>query len=369
MDSPCTLRHLRAKLEASTIPTDEGEPMNKITRIGIDLAKHIFYLHGVNASGKTVLRKKLVRKDVLPFFAQLPACEVSMEACSGSHYWGRELQQLGHTVLLISPKFVVPYRKNQKNDYNDAEAICEAASRDHMRFVALKSEEQQALLMIHRMREQYVAERTSKVNQIRGHLNEFGVVVPITLSKLLAALPEILESNNVPSTVKINLRHLLDSIHFTNAQIDLLEKQLKEFAKNNEDVKRLMTIKGVGIISATAIVSTVGDAKLFSSSRQFAAWVGLVPKQFSSGGKIKLGGITKSGDQYLRKLFIQGARAVLFKCSQQEDLRSQWINRLRHRKPDNVVATALAAKIARTVWAVLVRGENYQEYTCLAAAG
>lgn len=335
--------------------------MNKITRIGIDLAKHIFYLHGVNENGKVLLRKKLARKDVLPFFAQLPACEISMEACSGCHYWGRELQDLGHTVLLISPKFVVPYRKNQKNDYNDAEAICEAASRDHMRFVALKSEEQQALLMIHRMREQYVAERTSKINQIRGHLNEFGVVVPITMAKLLETLPDILESASLQSTVKINLRHLVDSIHFINNQIDLLEKQLHDFAKHNDDVKRLMTIKGVGIISATAIVSTVGDAKLFSNSRQFAAWVGLVPKQFSSGGKIKLGGITKCGDQYLRKLFIQGARAVLFKCAQHDDLRSQWINRLRLRKPDNVVATALAAKIARTVWAILTRGQNYQE--------
>lgn len=335
--------------------------MNKITRIGVDIAKHIFFLHGVDAHGKVVLRKKLSRKDLLPFFAQLSPCIVTMEACSGSHYWGRELQRLGHTTMLISPKFVVPYRKGQKNDYNDAEAICEAASRANMRFVALKTEAQQTLLMVHRMREQLIAERTSKINQIRGHLHEFGIVVPMTMAKLVAALTDILDDHALPGQVKNNLRLLLNSIEFTNEQIRDLDKQLSDVAKANDTVKQLMTIKGVGVISATAIVATVGDARLFSNSRQFAAWLGLVPKQFSSGGKNKLGGITKHGDRYLRKLLIQGARAVLFKCSTHQDSRSQWIQQLRVRKPDNVVATALAAKIARTVWAVMISGNAYTD--------
>lgn len=335
--------------------------MKQIIRIGIDIAKHLFYLHGVDTQEKPGLRKKLSRKDMLPFFAQLPPCLIAMEACSGSHYWGRELQRLGHTVVLISPQFVVAYRKSQKNDYNDAEAICEAASRDQMRFVAIKTEDQQTILMIHRMREQYIAERTSKVNQIRGHLHEFGIVLPVTLAKLLASLTEVLDSNSLPSQVKINLRLLLESIHFVNDQIQLLEKQLTEFANVNDTVKRLLTIKGVGLISATAIVATVGDARLFSSSRQFTAWLGLVPKQFSSGGKTKLGGITKRGDQYLRKLLIQGARSVLFKCDKHDDLRSQWIQQLRLRKPDNVVATAIAAKIARTIWAIMVHSDTYED--------
>lgn len=335
--------------------------MNQVSRIGIDIAKHLFYLRGVDAQEKLNLRKKLTRKEMLPFFAQLPPCLIAMEACSGSHYWGRELQRLGHTVVLISPQFVVAYRKSQKNDYNDAEAICEAASRDHMRFVAIKTEDQQTILMIHRMREQYIAERTSKVNQIRGHLNEFGIVLPITMAKLLVSLTEVLDTHRLPSQVKINLRLLLESIDFVNNQIQLLEKQLSEFAKSNDTVKRLLTIKGVGLISATAIVATVGDARLFSNSRQFTAWLGLVPKQFSSGGKTKLGSITKRGDQYLRKLLIQGARSVLFKCDTHDDFRSQWIQQLRLRKPDNVVATALAAKIARTVWAIMVHGHDYQD--------
>lgn len=220
-----------------------------------------------------------------------------MEACGGAHFWARQLQLLGHDARLIPAQFVAPYRKNQKHDYNDAEAICEAASRPNMRFTAIKSEAQQATLMIHRVREQYVSERTSTANQIHGHLLEFGIVVQ----------------------------------------------------------------KGIALITASAIVATVGNARQFDNSRQFSAWLGLVPKQYSRGGKTQLGGITKHGDGYLRKLLIQGARAVLFKSDSQEDSRSQWINKLRQRKPDNVVATELAAKIARTAWAIMISGQTYQE--------
>ncbi|HYE73124.1 MAG TPA: IS110 family transposase, partial [Blastocatellia bacterium] len=310
--------------------------------------------------GKVVLRKKLYRADMLAFFAQLPPCMIAMESCSGSHYWGRELRSLGHDVRLISPKFVVAYRKNQKNDYNDAEAICEAVSREHMRFVAIKSEEQQTALMVHRIREQCIAERTSISNQIRGHLHEFGIVVPQSVAKIIALLPGLLDEKLLPALVKSLLRDLLDAIHQLNERIGKLENQIQEFVKTNDTASRLLTIKGIGPISASAIVATVGDARLFKNSRQFTAWLGLVPKQISSGGKTKLGGITKCGDGYIRKLLIQGSRAVLYKAATQDDSRLRWINQLRLRKPDNVVATALAAKLARTVWAVMVSGETYQ---------
>lgn len=340
-----------------------------IIRIGLDIAKHIFYLHGVDAHGKTTLRKKLQRHELLAFFGRLTPCLIAMEACSGSHYWARELRTLGHEVRLISPQFVVPYRKNQKNDYNDAEAICEAASRQHMRFVAVKSAEQQATLMVHRIREQCIADRTSKANQIRGHLHEFGVVLPQGVTKITALLPALLEDDHLPGLLKSLLRDLLEDIYQINKRIEALDQQIHEFVKSNDTAKRLMTIKGIGPITASALVATVGDAHLFKNSRQFAAWLGLVPKQFSSGGKTKLGGITKAGDGYLRKLLIQGARAVLFHCSTEEDHRSKWIMQLRMRKPDNVVATALAAKLARTAWAIMTSEATYQEnYKILTAA-
>lgn len=331
-----------------------------IIRIGIDIAKHVFYLHGVDAQGNTALRKKLQRHDLLAFFARLAPCLIAMEACSGSHYWGRELRKQGHDVRLISPQFVVAYRNNQKNDYNDAQAICEAASRANMRFVAIKSEEQQAALMVHRIREQCIAERTSKANQIRGHLHEFGVVVPQGVTKIIALLPSLLDDNNLPALLKSLLRDLLDDIHHINQRVDALDKQIHAFVKANDTANRLMTISGIGPITASALVATTGDPHLFKNSRQFTAWLGLVPKQFSSGGKTRLGGITKSGDGYLRKLLIQGARAVLFRSGTHTDQRSLWINQLRSRKPDNVVATALAAKLARTAWAIMTRDETYQ---------
>lgn len=331
-----------------------------IIRIGIDIAKHIFYLHGVDAHGAIALRKKLQRHDLLAFFARLPSCLVAMEACSGSHYWGRELCKLGHDVRLISPQFVVAYRNNQKNDYNDAEAICEAASRVHMRFVAVKSEEQQAALMVHRIREQCIADRTSKANQIRGHLHEFGVVLPQGVNKIIAQLPAILEESNLPGLLKLLLQDLLEDIHHINQRVEALDKQIHAFVKANDTASRLMTIPGIGPITASALVATTGDPRLFKNSRQFSAWLGLVPKQFSSGGKTKLGGITKAGDGYLRKLLVQGARAVIFRCGTHTDQRSQWITHLRMRKPDNVVATALAAKLARTAWAIMTRDDSYQ---------
>lgn len=335
--------------------------MNQIIRIGIDIAKRIFFLYGVDANGKTILRKKLSRTQFLEFFAQLTPCLIAMEACGGAHFWARQLQLLGHDARLIPAQFVAPYRKNQKNDYNDAEAICEAASRPNMRFTAIKSEAQQATLMIHRVREQYVSERTSTANQIHGHLLEFGIVVQKGIAQLEASLPEILDDRPLPADVKMILRDLLDNLQLLNTKILRMEKRIQEFVKQDETATRLITIKRIGLITASAIVATVGNARQFDNSRQFSAWLGLVPKQYSSGGKTQLGGITKHGDGYLRKLLIQGARAVLFKSDNQEDSRSQWINKLRQRKPDNVVATALAAKIARTAWAIMISGQTYQE--------
>ena len=332
-----------------------------IVCVGIDLAKNVFALHGVDEAGKPALRRPSVaRAKLLQAIAALPPCLIAMEACSGSHYWGRELRKHGHDVRLISPQFVVAYRNNQKNDYNDAQAICEAASRANMRFVAIKSEEQQAALMVHRIREQCIAERTSKANQIRGHLHEFGVVVPQGITKIIALLPPLLADNNLPTLLKSLLRDLLDDIHHINQRVDALDKQINAFVKTNDTANRLMTISGIGPITASALVATTGDPHLFKNSRQFTAWLGLVPKQFSSGGKTRLGGITKSGDGYLRKLLIQGARAVLFRSGTHTDQRSLWINQLRSRKPDKVVATALAAKLARTAWAIMTRDETYQ---------
>lgn len=264
-------------------------------------------------------------------------------------------------MRLISPKFVVPYRKGQKNDYNDAEAICEAASRDHMRFVAVKSEEQQAALMVHRIREQCVAEKTSLANQIRGHLHEFGFIIPQGVNKITTQLPELLESQALPGAVKELLRELLDAIYALEKRIATHDKRIKAFVMANEIASRLLTIKGIGPVTASAMVATIGDVNQFHNSRQFAAWLGLVPKQFSSGGKTTLGRITKNGDSYLRKLLIQGARAVLYKTGTQTDQRAEWIHQLRLRKPDNVVATALAAKLARTAWAVMKHGQDYQD--------
>jgi len=336
--------------------------MSKIIRIGIDIAKHIFYIHGCDMNGKTCLRKKLQRKDLMTFFAQQPPCLVAMESCSGSHFWGRQLRSLGHDVRLITPQFVVPYRKSQKNDYNDAEAICDAAGRDNMRFVAVKSEEQQAALMVHRIREQCVAERTSLSNQIRGHLHEFGFVVPQGTTKIREQVPCIIAQDDFPALARLLLQDLLDAMDILEKRIKTLEQQIQQLNKNSDVANRLMSIKGVGPITASAMVATVGDPRLFKNSRQFAAWLGLVPKQFSSGGKTKLGGITKRGDSYLRKLLIQGARAVMYKASTSTDARSQWIHQLRSRKPDNVVATALAAKLARTIWAMMINGDSYHEF-------
>jgi len=322
-------------------------------RCGLDIAKHIFALHVVNASGKTIIRKNLKRKKVLEYFAQLPVCVVGIESCGGSHYWARELKKLGHKPQLISARYVIPYRRKGKNDANDAEAICEAIGRPSMQFVAVKSEEQQTILMMHRVRGQSIATRTSLVNQIHGHLQEFGIVVSKGRHKLKRELAEILSNDALPALLHEMLHDLLAAILREEERIESLDKNIANWVSGNAIASKLIELDGIGTLTASAVVATAGNAAVFKNGRQFAAWLGLVPKQYSSGGKNKLGGITKRGDTYLRMLLIHGARTVLLMSTKGRGKHNQWIESLRKRKPDNVVAVAYAAKQARMLWAIM----------------
>jgi transposase len=332
------------------------------TRFGLDIAKRVFQVHGVNQVGSNCVKKTLKRNQVLQYFAQVPPCVIGVEACAGAHYWGRELTKLGHTVRLMAAQFVSPYRKNGKNDANDAEAICEAVSRPNMRFVAIKSEEQQSVLMWHRARALAVTTRTAQVNQIRGLLGEFGFVVPQGIAQLRKQLPAILEDaeNRLPTMARQILNNLLEQLRAIDERIDGYDIQIAELAKSTEATRRLMEIDGVGPITATAMVAAVGDARVFRNGRQFAAWLGLTPRQHSSGGKSRLGRITKRGDAYLRTLLIHGARALLCFVGRKSDPKSLWAARLLQRRHRNVAAVALAAKQARIIWAMLARGSEYQ---------
>lgn len=335
----------------------------KITRVGLDIAKRVFQVHGVDERGRMQVSKKLSRAEVLKFFAQLPACLIGIEACGGAHYWGRELGRLGHTVKLMAAQFISPYRKGGKNDANDAEAICEAVGRPNMRFVGIKSEEQQAVLMMHRVRTLVVANRTALVNQVRGLLGEFGVVIPIGIRRVRALLPQILEDaeNGLPVLARQILAELLEQLHHLDGQIEHYEHQFEALAAQSEPAQRLMQISGIGPITATALVASVGDARVFSNGRQFAAWLGLTPRQYSSGGVTRLGRITKRGDRYLRMLLVHGARALLRFVNRKSDAKSAWARALKERRHVNVAAVALAAKHARIIWALLAKGTAYRQ--------
>jgi len=334
----------------------------QVTRIGLDIAKSVFQVHGVDEHGKVIIRKQLSRSKVLPFFAQLPACRIGMEACGGAHYWGRELQKLGHDVRLMAVQLIKPYRTKPKNDRNDAEAICEAVSRPQMRFVPIKTVEQQAVLTVHRVRELLVSERTAVANQIRGLLLEYGIAIARGIQRLRRELPTVLEAEDdrLPSLARSVVVDLQARLQELDERIVSHEQQILQVARQNEAAKRLMQVEGVGPITATAIVATVGDAKAFTHGRQFAAWLGLVPKQFSTGGKPILGRITKRGNVYLRTLLIHGARAVLQLTAQRTDAKSVWVEAVRQRRGDNIAAVALAAKHARIVWALLTGGHAYR---------
>jgi len=334
----------------------------QISRIGLDLAKYVFQVHGVDAQDEIVLRKTLRRDGVAQFFAELEPCIVGMEACCGSHYWERVLTDLGHEVRLISPQFVKPYVKSNKNDRNDAEAICEAVGRPSMRFVPPKSPEQLEIQAVHRIRQRVVASRTRLVNQVRGLLGEHGVVVARDITRIRRALGEIADSNESGfGDIFIDmLRDMRDELGELDIRLAGYNRRIKNLFRSNEMCQRIGRIEGVGPITATALVAAIGDKSCFKNGRQFAAWLGLVPKQHSSGGKARLFGISKRGDRYLRTLLIHGARAVLSRAAGKTDARSQWIGRMRERRHPNVVAVALANKNARIIWSLLSKDQEYR---------
>jgi len=334
--------------------------MGELTTIGLDLAKHVFQVHGVDAEGAVVLRKQLRRSQVVTFFSRLPRCVVGMEACATAHYWARELGALGHEVQLMPAQYVKAYVKRNKNDAADAEAICEAVTRPTMRFVPVKTADQQSALLLHRGRERLVRQRTGLVNAVRGHLAEFGVIAPLGLrhvGKLISTIRDECDAR-LPDLARQVLQVLAIQIEQIETAIAALEKQLMAWHKSNPVSQRLATIPGIGPIIATAIAATVVEPSGFRSGREFAAWLGLVPRQSSTGGKVRMGGISKRGNQYLRRLLINGASANLLRSKATNS--NPWIIGLRQRRPSLVVAVALANKTARIAWAVMQRKENYQ---------
>jgi transposase len=343
--------------------------MQTVTTIGLDIAKSVFQIHGIDAAGNVIVRRKLKRRYVLPFFQKLPPCLVGIEACASSHHWSRELQSFGHTVRLMPPAYVKPYIKRQKNDAADAEAICEAVTRPNMRFVATKTREQQSCLMLHRTRHLFIRQQTSVINAIRAHLAEFGIVAPVGrngVEQLLDVVADV-SDKRLPEISRACLLALGAQLRALKAQILNFDRQIIASHRSNEASKRLDEIPGVGPALATALVASVADPKAFRSGRDFSAWVGLVPKQHSSGGKDKLGSISKQGDRYLRSLFTAGALSVIRYAKFHGTKHRPWLTALLARRPTKVAAIALANKMARMAWAMMVRGDRYKEPVALAA--
>jgi transposase len=329
--------------------------MDEITTVGIDLAKNVFSVHGVDQMGRVLLKKAVTRAKLLETVAQWPICTIGMEACTGAHEWARRFEVLGHTVRLMAPKFVAPYRKSGKNDGNDAEAICEAVARPNMRFVPVKSVEQQAVLTLHRVRQGYVEERTATINRMRGLMAEFGVVLAQRSVEVHRGAARAAEA--LPELARQVIDELLEHLRLLDARIEDYERWLACIASDSEAATRLMQLSGIGPITASAVVATVGEAKLFDSGRQFAAWLGLTPRQYSTGGKTRLGRITKRGDRYLRTLFIMGARSVLQTAPRRDDRLSRWAMSVRVRCGYHKAVVAIAAKNARIAWALLAKGQ------------
>jgi len=336
----------------------------QVTTIGFDLSKNVFQVHGVAESGAAVIRKRLRRAQVLEFFADLAPCLVGMEACASAHHWARELMKLGHAVKLMPPSYVKAYVRRGKNDAADAEAICEAVGRANMRFVPVKSIDQQAVLMLHRARALLIRQRTMLANALRSHLAEFGIVVAQGVGRVASLIEKIFgdgeDAFELPRLARSALAALAAQFLDLAPRIKALEVALLAWHKTNEESRRLETIPGVGFITATAIAATVTDASHFRSGREFAAWLGLVPRQNSSGGKTRLGGISKMGDRYLRSLLFVGATAVIRFARTKASARTAWINALLAKKPARLVAVALANKTARIAWALLARREVYR---------
>ena len=333
--------------------------MEQITTIGLDLAKNVFQVHGVDAAGKVLVRKQLRRAEMLRFFANLPPCLVGMEACATAHHWARELTQLGHTVRLMPPAYVKPYVKRGKTDAADAAAIAEAVTRPTMRFVAVKTVDQQSVLMLHKVRDLLVRQRTMLINALRGHLAEFGIVAARGPGGVSAAIMAPHQAQDgLPALARQVLHGLIAQMRLIGAEIAKAEKQIMVWHRASIASQRLATIPGIGPITASAIAAAVPDATLFRSGRQFAAWLGLTPRAHSSGGKQRLGGISKQGDGYIRRLLVIGATAVI-RCARQDTASKTWAARLLERKPARLVSVALANKTARIAWAVLARNQSY----------
>lgn len=333
-----------------------------LTTLGIDLAKTSFSLVGMDQHGKVILRKTLKRTQLLPFVAQCPPCLIGMEACSGAHYWGREFNKLGHQVGIMACKFIAPYRKGGKNDNNDAEAICEAVKRTTIWFVPIKTADQQAQLCVHRVRQGLITERTALINQLRGLLSEFGLVMPKGRYPAQKEIPLILEDadNGLPMLARQIITKLWERIKIANEQILYYDRELGKQARRNPVSKRLLTIPGVGEQVASGVVASVPDPSLFKNARQFAAWLGLVPRQYTTGGNIRLGRITKQGDRYLRMCLVHGARAVLANLKDKQDKISCWVRELIARRGYLRAVVALAARNARLIWTLMVKQEDYQ---------
>ena len=340
----------------------------QVSTIGLDLAKSVFQVHGIDAAGKVIVAKALRRGPLLAYFAKLPPCLVGMEACSTAHHWARELAKLGHDVRLMPPAYVKPYVRRGKNDAADAAAICEAVTRPSMRFVPVKSVEQQATLMAHRSRDLLIRQRTQLINALRGHLAELGLVAAQGREGVAALIGLVHREGDeaLPATVRAALTPMIAQLAALQQQIGALDKVIHAQHRASEASRRLETIPGIGVIGATAIAATITDPGAFRSGRDLAAWVGLVPRQNSSGGKERLGSISKQGDRYLRKLFVVGASAVL-KHARTHPEKHPWLIQLLARRPAKVAIVALANKMARIAWAVLSRGETYRAPTLTAS--
>ena len=334
--------------------------MRTFIRIAIDLAKNFFQLHAIEAEGAAPVTRKLSRCKVREFFAQAAPCRVGMEACGSSHYWAREIRALGHEVVLIPPVYVKPYVKRGKNDANDAAAICEAMSRPHMRFAPIKSVDQQAVLMLHKTRELLVKQRTMSVNALRGHLSEFGLIVAKGIHRVGELLALALDDENLPEEAKAAAAALVSHIEGLDGKIDDLEKKIAQASAKNPVSRLLDQIPAIGPLIASALTAFSPDASVFKSASDFAASLGLTPNQHSSGGKEKLGGITKKGNRYLRKMLVVGCTSVLRVAHKYKGALAEWIVALRARKPERVVAVALANKLARIAWAMMSTGESFR---------
>lgn len=336
--------------------------MGTVTTIGLDIAKSVFQVHGVDAAGGVVLRQRLTRSRMLKFFAKLPSCLIGIEACASSHYWARELVALGHDVKLMPAQYVKPYVKRSKNDAADAEAICEAVTRPTMRFVGIKSPEQQSAMMLHRVRLILSRQRTQLSNALRAHLAEFGIVAPIGRNGIDQLLLVIADTSDgrVPADARMCLEMLVAQLCIVKEQILENDRRIMASARETELGRRLMEIPGVGPLVASAVVATVPDPTVFRTGRDLSAWIGLVPRQNSSGGKERLGGISKAGHGYLRQMLIVGAMAVV-RYAERNGTKRPWLVQLLARRKAKVAAVALANKTARTIWAMMASGERYRE--------